>query len=222
MATYDLEEQEQIDELKTWWKIHGNKVTAIITVIALAAVGWQSWNWWQRKQSAEASMVYIALQAAAEKGDAKSARELAGKLIGNYGGTAYAGLAALVSAKAQEAAGDPKQAKAQLSWAADNAGDEAVRSLAKLRLAALALDEGAYDEVARLLSGEFPTAFAVRAGELKGDSLAAQGKKDEAKAAYSAAITAAETARKDKANGGVFATYGDLLRDKLAVVGGAK
>lgn len=46
MAAYDLEEQEQLDELKTWWKQYGNLVTTAITVAAVAAVAWQGWNWW--------------------------------------------------------------------------------------------------------------------------------------------------------------------------------
>jgi hypothetical protein len=33
MAAYDLEEQEQLDELKTWWKLHGNLVTNILLAI---------------------------------------------------------------------------------------------------------------------------------------------------------------------------------------------
>ena len=35
MAHYDLEEQEQLDTLKTWWKMHGNLVTTVVTVCLL-------------------------------------------------------------------------------------------------------------------------------------------------------------------------------------------
>ncbi|MFV0371521.1 MAG: tetratricopeptide repeat protein, partial [Azonexus sp.] len=51
MAHYDLEEQEQIDTLKTWWKMYGNLVTSLITAAALAVLGWQAWNWYQNKQA---------------------------------------------------------------------------------------------------------------------------------------------------------------------------
>ena len=52
MATHlDLEEQEQLDELKTWWKVYGNLVTAIVVALALAVLAWQGWNWWQRQQT---------------------------------------------------------------------------------------------------------------------------------------------------------------------------
>ena len=65
MATYDLEEQEQLDELKTWWTMYGNLVTGILVVVALAVAGWQGWNWWQRQQAVKASAVYSSLQTAA-------------------------------------------------------------------------------------------------------------------------------------------------------------
>ena len=85
MAVYDLEEQEQLDELKTWWQQYGNLVTSGIVVLALIAVAWQGWNWWQRSQSGQASTVFAAMQQAASQKDAKRARELAGELIDRLG-----------------------------------------------------------------------------------------------------------------------------------------
>jgi len=40
MAHYDLEEQEQIDSIKTWWKMYGNLVTGVILAGSLAVIGW--------------------------------------------------------------------------------------------------------------------------------------------------------------------------------------
>src|SRR5512140_2812323 len=111
MATYDLEEQEQLDELKTWWKMHGNLVTAAVTAVALAVMAWQGWNWWQRKQSAEASVLYVAVQQAAANQDAKRARDVTGELIDKYSGSSYAGMAALLSARLQADSGDAKTAR---------------------------------------------------------------------------------------------------------------
>ena len=106
MATYDLEEQEQLDELKTWWKMYGNLVTAILVAVALAAVAWQGWNWWQRDQAVQASAVFSGLQTAATQRDARRAGELAGELIDNYSSTADAGMGALLAARVQVDAGD--------------------------------------------------------------------------------------------------------------------
>ena len=98
MAAYDLEEQEQLDELKTWWKMYGNLVTGILVALALAAVAWQGWNWWQRQQSVQASALYSGLQTAATQKDAKRARAVAGELIDIDSATSYAALGALLAA----------------------------------------------------------------------------------------------------------------------------
>ena len=42
MAHYDLEEQEQIASLKTWWNMYGNLLTTVVTVACLAVIGWQA------------------------------------------------------------------------------------------------------------------------------------------------------------------------------------
>lgn len=187
MAHYDLEEQEQIDTLKAWWKMYGNLVTSLVTAVCLGVVAWQGWNWYQRGQSAQASSVYAVLEQAVVRGDAQKVKSAAGELAEKYGSSPYAALGALLAAKQSFDAGDLKTAKAQLGWAAENAKDE-VRDLARLRLAAVLLDEKAYDEALKQLEATHAPAFDARFQEMKGDVLAAQGKKPEARTAYKAAL----------------------------------
>lgn len=224
MATYDLEEQEQIDELKTWWKMHGNFVTAVVVVVALAVTGWFGWNGWQRNQVAQASVIFGGVQMATAQQDPKRARELTGELIDKYSGSPYAGLAALLSAKAQAEGGDAKSAQAQLAWAIDNAKDEGVRDLARLRLAALLLDDKNYDEATKRLATEPALAFAPRFNELRGDVLTAQGKTAEARTAYEAALATLAVAIKDGGGSEARAreAYRDVLQVKLDAFGGGK
>lgn len=223
MAAYDLEEQEKLDELKTWWKMYGNLVTGILTAVALAVLAWQGWNWWQRNQAAQASALYGGVQAAVAQKDTKRARELAGELIDKFSGTTYAGLAALMSAKAQVDGGDMKSARAQFGWAAENAKDEGVRDLARLRLAAVLFDEKAHDEALARLSADPRPALLPRYNELRGDILAAQGKAGEAKAAYQAALAKLDAMTRD---GGTEARaqgpYRDMLQAKLDSLGGTR
>lgn len=220
MAVYDLEEQEQISELKTWWRMYGNLVTAALLAVSAAVVGWQAWNWYQGKQTAEASVIYAAVQKGAMERDAKRVREAAGELTEKYPGTAYAAMAALTSARMQFDAGDLKTARAQLLWVAEKAGDKDLRDLGRLRLAHVLFDDKALDEALKLLSDEPAPAFVARFSELKGDILAAQGKKAEARSAYQAALVRQEA--DDKAAGGQAgrdAQYRELLQLKLDSLG---
>ena len=221
MAVYDLEEQEQLDELKTWWKQYGNLVTAILAAVAVVAVAWQGWHWYQRNQAAQASMIYAGIEQAAGKRDVKQLRQLAGELIDKFPGTTYAAMGALLSGKVQVESNDAKNAQAHLQWAADNAKDDALRDLAKLRLAAVLLDDKAYDAALKALQGNASTAFAARFAELKGDVLASQDKKAEARTAYEAALTALEKQEKEGAPG-QHRAYHDLLQTKLDSLGSAK
>ncbi len=197
MAAYDLEEQEQLEELKTWWKMHGNLVTGVLVALALAAVVWQGWNWWQRQQSVQASALYSGVQTAVAQKDAKRARELAGELIDKFSSTTYASMGAMLAARVQAEAGDPKNARVQLAWAAENAKDPGLRELARLRMASLLFDEKAYDEAIKQLAADPAVSFGPRFGELRGDIFAAQGKLAEARAAYDGALSKFDALAKD-------------------------
>lgn len=222
MAVYDLEEQEQLDELKTWWKQYGNLVTALVVAVSVGVVGWQGWNWWQRNQAGQAAAVYAAVERAAGEHDAKKAREATGELIDKFSGTSYAGMAALLSSRLQVEAGDLKTAKLQLGWAAENARGNELRDLAHLRLAAVLLEEKAYDEALKQLASEPAGAFAPRYAELKGDIFAAQGKQEEAKTAYQAALAKFDEARKSAGTDQRRGQYRDMVQVKLESLAGKK
>jgi predicted negative regulator of RcsB-dependent stress response len=211
MAHYDLEEQEQIDTLRTWWKMYGNLVTGIVMAASLAVVGWQGWNWYQGGQSAKASAIYGVLEQAAATGDAQKVKAASGELAEKFGGTTYAALGAMLAAKQSFDAGDLKTAKTQLSWVAEHGKNE-LRDLARLRLAAVQLDEQSYDEALKQLEGAHAGAFDARFLELKGDVLTAQGKKPDARTAYKAALEKMS----DKQSAGR-----ELLQQKLDSLGEA-
>ncbi len=216
MAVYDLEEQEQIDELKTWWKQYGNLVTGGLLAVAVCLAGWQGWSWWQRNEAFQAGALYAVVERAVGAHDAKKAREAAGELIDKHAGTSYAGMAALLSARMQVEAADLKTAKVQLGWALENARDVELRDVARLRLVSVLLDEQGHDEALKLLASEPALPFAPRHAELKGDVLAAQGKVAEARAAYQSALNKLDEAQKSAAgNVQRQGPYRDVLLTKL-------
>ena len=228
MAAYDLEEQEQLAEIKAWWKQYGNLVTGIVIAASLGVLAWQGWNWYQGKQAGEASGIYSVLQRAVLERDTQKTKAAAGELVEKFGRTAYASLGALTAAKALYEAGDIKSSRAQLAWVADNGKDE-LRDLGRLRLAAVQLDEKAYDEALKTLSASHSTAFDIRYAELKGDVLAAQDKKAEAVASYKLALAALDSADKggQKGKSGMQsremnAPYREMIQQKVDALGGAR
>ena len=188
MATYDLEEQEQLAELKAWWKQYGNLVLGTLIAALLTLVAWNGWRWYQRTQAIEAAALYETLQKAARASDAKAARDAAGTILEKYSATAYAPLAALVSAKAHHQSGDLKTARAQLQWAVDHAKQEEVRTIARLRLAAVLMDDNALDEALKVVGSEPAAGFESLFDAMRGDILVARNKPAEARAAYKSAL----------------------------------
>ncbi len=229
MATYDLEEQEQLAEIKTWWKQYGNLVTNVLTAAAVIVIAWQGWSWYQRNQSTQASMVYNVLQKAVQDKDSQRIKAASGELLEKFSRSNYASLGALTAAKAMIDAGEAKTAKLQLAWVAENGKDE-LRDLARLRLAAVLLDEKEYDQALKQLDGNVGPSFSARFADNRGDILSAQGKKAEALAAYQAAVSALDEANKvgKEKNlsagwqGQSNAVYRELLQQKLDAQGGSK
>lgn len=188
MATnLDLQEQEQLDELKAFWKQHGNLITWVITLVLMGFAAWNGWNWWQSKQALGAGDMFSELEQAVQAGDAERAGKVFGDLKDRFGGTTYAVQAGLLVARVQADKGQGDAARASLTWVADKASDSAYQSLARLRLAALMLDGKQYDEALKQLDGVTAPDFSGLAQDRRGDVLQAQGKQEQAVAAWQAA-----------------------------------
>lgn len=193
MATHlDLDEQEQLDQLKAFWKQYGNLITWTLIIVLLGYAGWQGWNWYQRDQSAKAAAMFDALEVAANAGDADKSTRVFGDLKDRYPRTAFTQQAALLAAKVQFEKGQLEAARGSLGWAAENASEQEYRTVARLRLAGMLLDEKKYDDALKQLDGADAPEFAALVADRRGDILLAQGKRDEAKAAFSAAYKGME------------------------------
>ena len=184
----DLEEQEQVAELKAWWKTHGNLIVSAVLAAALAFAGWQAWRWYNANQSAHAAALFDTLARAAHGSDAKAVRDATGTLIESYPRTLYASMGAMVAARFHFDRNDLKSAKAQLQWLVDNSRSDDFRDLGRLRLAAILLDEKAHDEALKVLEAKHAAAYESQFAALKGDALVAKNQRAEAKAAYQLAI----------------------------------
>ena len=180
----DLEEQEQLDELKHFWKRYGDLITWVLIAVFGAVAAWNGYQYWQNKQSAQAAVLYEEVERATQAADmARLDRSLA-DMKDRFGGTLYAQQAGLLAAKTYYEKGNTDAARAALTWVSEKASDEGYKAIAKLRLAGLLLEAKSFPEAAQALSGSFPKEFAALAADRLGDVYAAQGKKNEARAEY--------------------------------------
>jgi predicted negative regulator of RcsB-dependent stress response len=188
MATpLDLQEQEQLDALKTFWKTYGNLITwALIAALAVYA-GLNGWKWWQRDQSTKAAGMFDQIELAVQGGDAQRAGQVFGDLKERYPRTVFAAQAGLLAARVQFDRGQSDAAKASLTWVADNASEDEYRTVARLRLAGLLLQAKDFDGALKQLDLAKAPTFEALVADRRGDVLLAQGKPSEARSAYQAA-----------------------------------
>ena len=186
----DLEEQEQLDELKHFWSKYGNLISGVLIVVMLALAGWNGYNYWQRSQAAQAAAMYDEMGKSLAGGDVAKAERTFNDMKDRYARASYTQQAGLALAKMAADAGKPDVAKAALQWVADKSGDEGYAAIASLRLANIYLDAKQYPEALKALDAAKGDAFVALVADRRGDVLLLQGQRDAAKAAYLTAFKA--------------------------------
>ncbi len=212
MSSLDLQEQEQVEALKAWWKENGNWVIGAVIAGLLSFSGIKFWKNYQASQAAEASQLYMEVLKQVPTNDAKRIGDAAEALVGRYDSSAYAPRAQLLAAQASMQSRDVARAKVQLLWVIEHASEAGLQDTARLKLASVFLDEKKYDEALKQLNGVHPESFAGLFSDLRGDVLSAQGKIAEARSAYQQAFD--KTDAKD--------AYRNLIQLKMDGLGSGK
>jgi len=185
MATpLDLQEQEQLDDLKAFWKQYGNLITWLLVAALAVYAGLNGWRWWQRDQAIKAGAMFEQLELAAGSGDAQRAGQIFADLKERYPRTAYAEQGGLLAARAQFDKGQLDAANASLTWVAQNAREAEYKTIARLRLAGLLLQAKDFDAALKQLDQAQAVSFEALVADRRGDVLLAQGKADQAREAY--------------------------------------
>jgi predicted negative regulator of RcsB-dependent stress response len=185
----DLEEQEQLEQLKAFWGQYGNAITWGLILVFGAFAAWNGFQYWQRQQAAQASAMFDEVERMASSDDPAKAQRAFEEMKTRYPATAYAQHAALLVAKTSVQAGKAEDAKAPLRWAMEHGKDAALSSVARLRLTSVLLESKAYDEAAKIVETdpediEYLSLFQDR----RGDVFAAKGDKPAAVDSYKKAF----------------------------------
>jgi predicted negative regulator of RcsB-dependent stress response len=194
---YNLQEQEQIDELKSFWTRYGNTILAAVTIALFVVAGMRGWDWYQARQASAASAIYSELTDAVDRKNIEQVKQRSEDIFKQYGGTAYGQMAGLMAARAYVDAGDLASAKGALQWVVDNAIDDEFQQLARLRLSGVLLDEKSFDAALQTIDpavvGDSGAEMAGAFADRRGDILVAKEDPAGAKAEYEKALATLPT-----------------------------
>jgi len=189
VAEFETEEQ-QLEALRKWWQENGRGVVVGV-VLGLGAVGgWRGWIYYTEARAESASAIYQTLMENLAAGEFEGIAEHAQELMQDYASTPYAELAALGDARAAIERADNDRAKTSLQWARDNANQQNIRYIARIRLARVLRQTGAVDEALETIDIALPVAFLAAVEELRGDLYLVKGDRDKAREAYGKALAA--------------------------------
>lgn len=188
METYTPD--DQLTNLKTWWKQYGTALIAGVAIGGLLLGGGNYWKQDKTKRAEAASLLYESLVADLQQGKPDTLTATATKLMQDYEATPYAGKAALLLARARFDAKDMAGTRQHLEWAMQNATEVSVQHSARLRLGRLLLDQGDAEAALALVKIKETDGFVSEYEELKGDALLAKGDRQAARRAYQAALAA--------------------------------
>ncbi|AOM00415.1 tetratricopeptide repeat protein [Cobetia marina] len=196
MAEELRSEEEQLEAIKRWWSENGKSLIAGVVLAGAGIFAFKAWQNYEASQSEAASMRYQQLislvsQPTLEDAGVQRARNLISELESEHADSLYTQMAHLLDASMSVKADDLDAAAKALQSVVDSDADSYLKGLASLRLARLHVELGEQDKALSLLENP-PTTLAAQAAAVRGDALVAQGKRDEAVAAYQEASRLSE------------------------------
>jgi predicted negative regulator of RcsB-dependent stress response len=206
----DLDEQEQLDQFKHFWKQYGNLITWTLIAVLGAYAAWNGYQYWQRSQATQAAAMFDEVERSIATGDMAKIERALTDMNAKFGTSPYAQQAGLLAAKTFYEKGSLDASKKALATVAEKSSDVGYQAIAKLRLASAQIEGKNYDDAMKQLAGAFPKDFEPLAADRRGDVLALQGKPAEAKAEYVKAYKGLEER----------SSYRRLVEVKLNALGG--
>lgn len=183
-STHDLQEQEQLAQLKHFWSRYGNVITWVLIAAMASFAAWNGWKFWERRAAQEATALFAEIERAAAANDVDRVQRVWADMQSKVARSAQTAHGGLLAARVLHEAGSLDAAKQALQVVADTARDTGVVAVARLRLSALELEQSNPAAALQSLSVAPPPEFAGLFADRRGDILLAQGQVDEARQAY--------------------------------------
>ena len=180
---YSIEEEQEINQLKDWWKENGKTIIVAFILGVGGMFGWRYWQAHQAEQIAQASAQYDALIYSAQQ-DEQAKKANIEQFVQANSKTAYAVFALLDEAKKAAEKQDFAAAEANLNQALTQSQDEVLISIVALRLSAVQFQLGQLDNALTTLNQVKGESFNARKAILTGDIQIAKGDKVAAKNSF--------------------------------------
>ena len=180
---YSIEEEQEINQLKDWWKENGKTIIVAFILGVGGMFGWRYWQAHQAEQIAQASAQYDALIYSAQQ-DEQAKKANIEQFVQDNSKTAYAVFALLDEAKKATEKQDFAAAEANLNQALTQSQDEVLTSIVALRLSAVQFQLGQLDNALTTLNQVKGESFNARKAILTGDIQVAKGDKVAAKNSF--------------------------------------
>ena len=180
----DLEEQEQLDQIKHFWKQYGNAITWALIVVLGVFASWNFYQYWQRNQATQAAILFDEVERAVQSTDVVRIDRVFGDMKDRFASTSFAQQSGLLVAKQYVALDKPESAVNALTWVIEKSSDPGYKAIAKLRLAAVLIEQQKLDAALSQLEGSFPASFEPLVADRKADLFALQGSREKAVSEY--------------------------------------
>lgn len=180
---YSIEEEQEINQLKDWWKENGKTIIIAFILGVGGMFGWRYWQAHQAEQIAQASAQYDALIYSAQQ-DEQAKKANIEQFVQANSKTAYAVFALLDEAKKATEKQDFVAAEVNLNQALTQSQDEVLTSIVALRLSAVQFQLGQLDNALTSLNQVKGESFNARKAILTGDIQVAKGDKVAAKNSF--------------------------------------
>ena len=184
-----LEEQQELDNFKYFWKSTGRWLFALLMAAALGYLGYTIYKSHKVSKSQEAAEVLAKI---VDKMQAKASQaEVNADLTNlqqNYPDSIAAAQATLMAAATEYDARRYDVAEGHLNWVLQNQKAPLVQALAAQRLGIVLLQQKKYDAAIAALNTKVEADFEPLLLEAKGDVYAAQNKTKEAAQSYQQAL----------------------------------
>lgn len=191
-------DDETIEQLKSWWQRYGTPLLLLIAVTLFSVAGWRYWSSSRIEAASTAQTLQQQMLAAAQRlqgnPDDKTAntdlQRLGRQLVDEYGNTPYGADAALLLARRAVESGNLAEAEKQLRWVLEQGPRADTEVLVQTRLARVLAAAGKHDEALTLLAGIKAEGVTPLVDEIRGDILLLKGDRAKAAEAYRAADAA--------------------------------